>query len=54
VASPRLPRWRQVVAKAFDKYFRFVKYINVFTQLRRLKQFKDAVLKCVDGGYLVE
>jgi hypothetical protein len=39
---------------SFDKFFRFVKYINVFSQLRRLKQFMHRVLKCVDGGYLVE
>jgi hypothetical protein len=43
-----------VEASAFDKFFRFVKYINVFSQLTRLKQFIDSVSKCVDGGYPVE
>jgi len=36
------------------KFFRYVKYINVFSQLRRLKQFMHGAPKCVDGGYSVE
>lgn len=42
-----------VEAKPFDKFFRFVKYNNVFSQLRRLKQFMQSGPKCVDGGYMV-
>jgi hypothetical protein len=43
-----------VEGKVFDKFFRFVKYINVFSLLRRVKQFLDKISKCVDGGYPVE
>jgi len=52
---PPGPRWWcEVEAQSFDEFFRFVKYKNVFSQLRRLKQFMHGMLKCIDGGYPVE